>query len=250
MKIQHTAAPIILMTSLLMSGCGGGSSTTANEQPPEAPVIKGMWEDPANTATTAKKAIVLANGEAWVLYLESGIGNKFTQLQLKTDGGSISTTSGTHYSLTAPVAYESASASGTFTSKGVINGTVTSTSGTTALNLKYNASRSETGAKRSDASAKTWAASYNNGASTVTLTVADTAGNNLSGTSTMSCNYSGSLQPRSSDPAFFDVSFTETCLTGSPATLSGIAVLNEAKTALSIVASTADKKSGFLFIGQ
>jgi hypothetical protein len=243
MKIQNTVAPIILMTTLLVSGCGGGSSTT------DQPIIKGMWEDPANTTTTAKKAIILANGEAWILYLESGIGNKFTQLQLKTDGGNISTTSGTHYRLTAPAASETASSSGTFSSKGVINSTVTSSSGTTTLNLNYNVSRSETAAKRSDAS-KTWTAAYNGGASTVTFTVADTAGNNLSGTSTTSCNYSGSLQPRSSDPAFFDVSFTETCLVGAPVILSGVAVLNEAKTALSIVAATADKMSGFLFIGQ
>jgi hypothetical protein len=46
------------------------------------------------------------------------------------------------------------------------------------------------------------------------------------------------------------VSFTETCVVaGTPATLSGIAVLNTAKSALSPAAATPDKTGGALFVG-
>lgn len=247
MKLKHAAGIALLSGLSLIAGCGGGSG--GGDDSAAAPLLKGFWEDPANTATNATKAIILTNGDAWLLFLDAGLSNRFARMQLATSGNSFSTTTGSgyQYHLDTPASREEASAAGTFTEKGTVSGTLTAATNST-LSMTYNAARSETAASLVDA-AKTWIGSY--GSSTATMTIATSTGV-LSGTSTTGCTYSGTLLPRSADPAFFDVSFTENCPTANPATikdLSGIGILNITKTALSIAATTADKTSGALFVG-
>ena len=141
-------------------------------------------------------------------------------------------------------------ASGTSGEKGVMNGTISATSGSTALTLAYNKTRSETPANLADA-VGVWKGSYNGGSIVSTLTVASTTGA-VSGSSTTGCTYSGTLMPRQADPAFFDVNFTESCpaFAGTTVvTLSGIAILNETANALSFAATSVDKASGAMFTG-
>lgn len=245
MKFKLITAAITMIFLSQLVGCGGGGTP--------APQVKGFWEDPANTATDARKAIVLANGDAWLLFLESGVSTRFARLKFEAGSGTFTTATGNgnQYLLQSTLT-ETASASGTFTNKGTIKGTMTAPSGCTCLNLSYNTARSESIASLADA-VGTWKGSYNGGSISSSITVAATTGT-IAGNSTSGCNYSGTLSPRAADPAFFDLNFTESCpkIGGGTTDLvhSGIAVLNEAKTTISFAMTTTDKTAGALFVGQ
>ncbi len=71
----------------------------------------------------------------------------------------------------------------------------------------------------------------------------------LTGSSTTGCNYTGSILPRTSDPAVFDLAFTESCLVGAAKELAGIATVNAAKTSIFFAVTTADNSQGALFSG-
>ena len=252
MKMKHLAAVVIILATSQLTGCGGGSDTPLI--PAATPEMKGLWEDPANTPSNATKAIVLANGDTWLLFLESGASTRFAQLKLETNGTTFSTAtgSGNHYHILTN-SRESATANGTFTTKGSINGTLSSGAPVvmTPLTLTYNTTRSVSVASLADA-VGTWKGIYNRGAIISTVTVAATTGA-ISGSSTTDCSYSGMLTPRITDPAFFDISFTESCpkVGGgtTDVTQSGIALLNEAKTTLSVAMTSADKTGGAMFVG-
>lgn len=218
---------MILAISLLvgLAACGGGGGSSA-----PAPSIAGFWGETNSTA------IILANGDAWVVPNDLA---SFSRIQLTTSGTSFSGT-GKTYTLGGSTA--ATSPSGTFVEKTSITGLVSNP-------LSYN-SAYETAAPLSDAVAS-WQGSYNNGASTVTLTVAATTGA-ITGTSSTGCSYTGTLQPRTADPSVYDVTYAETCGVSPSQTtvnLSGIGRVNAAKTALMIAVTTADKSQGALFAG-
>jgi hypothetical protein len=204
--------------------------------------MKGFWVGRQGTTNTS--AIVLSNGEAWFVFQESGVTTGFLQQHTKTIGTKFTGT-GNQYPSQSGMA-ETASTSGVFTEKISLSGETKSGNSSKNFILAYDAQYEKT-ASLSDA-VGSWVGSYGN--STLTMNVVSTG--SLSGTSTTGCKYSGTLMPRSADQAVFDVNVTESCgVDASPVvrTLSGIATVNAAKTALSIAATTADKASGALFVG-
>lgn len=235
MKLRKFTATAMMITLTLLTGCGGGDATPA-------PAMKGFWA--GTTGTVVTSAIVLASGDTWVVFQENNITTRFARLQSQASGSGYSGT-GTQYLLQSGTT-EPASASGTFIEKSVLSGAMSATGGSTTLSLAYNP-RYETTAKLTDV-VGSWTSSFGGGSSTLMMDVS--ASGTLSGTSTTACTYNGTLQPRTADPAVFDVSFTETCLVGASRTLSGIATVNAAKTSLFFAATTADKTSGALFEGQ
>ena len=210
-----------------IAGCGGGGGSST-----PAPSIAGFWSE------TNSAAIVLANGDAWVVPHDLA---NFSRIQLTTSGQSFTGT-GTTYALDGSGSTSVANKSGTFVEKSSITGLVSTP-------LSYN-SAYETAVPLSNA-VGSWQGSYNNGTSTVTLAVAATTGA-ITGSSSTGCSYAGTLQTRATDPSVYDVSYAETCGVSPSQTtvnLSGIGVVSPDKTALTIVATTADKTKGTLFLG-
>ena len=207
-----------------------------------ARIAKGFWS--GTTGTVYTSAIVLANGDAWLVFQESNVITRFARLKVAASGTSFSST-GSQYLLQSGTT-ETAAATGTFSEKSTLSAVMSAASGTTTLtNLLFN-TRYETAALQDDA-VGSWTGSFGGNSSSRTMVVASTGA--LTGTSTTGCSYSGTMLPRNTDPALFDVNVTETCVVGSPTVLSGIATVNAAKTALSMAVTTADKASGALFMG-
>ena len=205
---------------------------------------KGFWGGTTGTVTTS--AIVLANGDAWFVFIESGVTSRFARLQVAAAGTNFSSSTGNQYLLQTGTK-ETAAATGTFSEKSTLSADITATSvPTTLTNLAFNP-RYETAALQADATGS-WTGSFGGNSSSRTMNIAATGA--LTGTSTTGCSYSGTMLPRPADPAVFDVNFTETCVVGSPTVLSGIATVNAAKTALSMAVTTAGNASGALFMGQ
>lgn len=243
--IQTGLMVCLAATMALTAACGGGSggNTASPPTPPPTPVplIKGFWT--GSLGNTATQAIILANGDTWVVFMETGVVTRFARMQTTANGNSFSS-SGTQYLLQSGVA-ETGTATGSFTEKKEMSGTMTAASGSSNFAVTYD-SRYDTVASLSDA-AGTWTGSYTGNGS---LTMIITSTGALSGTSTTGCSYNGSLQPRAADPAVFDVNLTETCPVGAAKQLAGIATVNAAKTALSVAVTTADKAQGALFSGR
>lgn len=207
-----------------IAGCGGGGGGGSSTP---APSIAGFWSETNSTA------IVLANGDAWVVPNDQA---SFSRIQLTTSGQSFTGT-GTTYTLGGSTA--ATSKTGTFVEKSSITGLVSTP-------LSYN-SAYETAAPLSDA-VGVWKATYNSGATEVRLNI-DAAGAITTAFSSTGCSYAGTLQVRAADPSVYDVSYTESCLGSQPVGLSGIGRVNAAKTGLMIAVTTADKTQGALFAG-
>lgn len=255
----HTSANDITNLSVIFSDAqftGGSAAQVAGAAtgtlsihfsdpapPPPVPVsiLKGFWAGTQNGTTTS--AIVLSSGEAWIVQQDAGGANRFSRSQL-TPTSSAFSGSGTQYNLldgtNGPM-----SIIGTYVEKSLLSGTVTVGGVGAGIQLSYN-NRYETVAQLADA-AGTWQGTYSGGSKIVTITIAQDGA--VTGSSSSGCSYDGVLQPRTSDPAVFDLAFTERCLSAVTA-LSGIATVNEAKTSLSWAFTTIDRTAGGLFVGQ
>lgn len=231
---------LCLALTITLTGCGGGGGDTPAPAPTPTPLIKGFWI--GSQGASATQAIFLANGDAWLVFLESGVATSFAHLQATTNGTSFSS-SGIRYLLQTDTT-ETATVSGTFTEKVTLNGSMITASGASSLNLAYS-TQYDIAAAMTDA-VGTWTGSYRGGVNTMTVAVGDTG--TLSGTSTTGCSYTGTLQLRTADPAVFDLSLIETC-SDSTMSMTGIATVNAAKSAISFAATTADKIKGALFTG-
>jgi hypothetical protein len=243
----------VMVSLLALTGCGGGGgggdvpvpvpvpTPTPTPTPTPAASVKGFWGGTQGTVATS--AIILANGDSWFVFQESGVATRFARLQTTPNSTSFSS-SGVQYLLQNGTT-EAASATGTFVEKASLTGALTAASGSSTLGLLYN-SQYDIPASLNDA-VGSWKGGYGNSGSTLTMTV--TSAGVLSGTSSTGCSYSGTLQPRSADPAVFDLGFTKICLVGAAKTLGGVATVNAAKTSLFFAVTTADKTQGALFTG-
>lgn len=241
MIFRQIIAAALMISLALLVGCGGGGDGFVAFPPSKTPVLKGLWV--GSQGTTSTSAIILANGDSWVVLQEAGVTTGFARLQTQTSGNSFTST-GNQYKLQTNTT-ESATSTGTFTEKTSLSGVLTTAGSSTNFNLTYDP-RYETTASLSDA-AGSWTGSFNSGSGTRTMNISATGA--LTGSSTTGCTYTGTVQPRTADPALFDLSLTETCVVGNSTSFSGIATVNAAKTSLSFAATTADKTSGALFVG-
>ena len=233
-------------TNAIRDSAGNDAASLAGQAVTNtSPLIpKGLWE--GTTGTVGASAIVLANGDAWMVIFESGAITRFARMQVQAVGTSYSG-AGSQYLFEAGTK-ETAAIAGTFAEKSTLSSVITAASGiTTFTGLAYN-TRYETPATQAEA-VGSWTGSF--GANSGAWTMAVSATGVLTGDTTTSCKYSvGVMQPRPADPAFFDVSFTETCVVGAPNVLSGIASINAAKTGIVIAVTTADKTGLALYVGK
>ncbi len=233
---------MVMASALLLSGCGGGDGGAASF----SSSLKGIWAGTAGNVVT--KAIVLANGEGWFIFgnaQNNAITFTFCDHVQMTASNNSFMAQGTQYLLQNGTSAD-ATGSGTFVEKTFLTGSLSTS---TFTNLVYDSSY-EKRAVQSDIGGS-WSGAFGGGASSLTLTVNGTTGE-VSGESSNKCSYGGSAQPRSADPALFDVNLTETCLTGTPTELSGIAytTAGSGATYVSIVVTTADRSDVALFVGQ
>lgn len=238
------------------SGSGGGSTDVATLAPPlTSPTTasaavqtlanaQGFWSATLS-GTSSASAVILPNGQAWVVYQAGSTVSALAQATLSLNGSTYSS-SGKYYSLPAG-AVQDYSFSGSLTAgnTGSLASSITVGSGTpTAVTWTYNKAY-ETPASQSSVQGR-WSGIQ--GADSL-LWDLDAAGK-LAGTSTTGCTYSGTITPNSNPVAVLDVAIIESCA-GTSQNLAGMATLNADKTRLSLAYTTAaDTQGGVVLLGR
>lgn len=242
---------VLVLAAAALAGCGeggaGGDGPVPTPTPTESPA-QGFWSGTL-AGTASASAVIVDNGDAWIVFQDVVAGANtvtgFARAALTVSGTSFMGT-GRHYKL-ADNTVQSFTASGTLQAANTLQTTVVTGAqapvGPAAL--AYSA-RYRVPAVQADASGQ-WRATFNAGASVVTLTVGSAGA--LTGSSTTGCTYTGSLVPRSATVAVYNLALNETCVTGASA-MNGIGTLNEAKTGLSLAFTSADGAKGGLLLLQ
>jgi hypothetical protein len=217
--------------SCLLAACGGGGGDGAGAPAAPAPIdplsLKGRWVT-AGIATPAFTAIVVpegGNAGAWVLANDA---SRLVRLVLRSD----STAEGKSYVLN-PAGTAAVDVMGSFTTDLAASPIGLTINGVPAVTLALTQSANLAVAAVQGDVAGTWAATLGGGAQTTTWVV--TGSGFMTGSSTTGCTYTGSVLAMANTAAY-DVSFNETCPPGVTTAFSGIATVNPASPASSVLA--------------
>lgn len=241
--LLKTCALLASCATLLACGGGGGGSatTTTDVSTPSTPGTttsaklsdaQGFWSAGLGGSNSAT-AVILPNGQAWVVYQSANTVTALAQAALSLNGATY-TSVGKHYGLPGG-AVQDYSFTGNLTGSntGTLVNTITvGTGSATAVTWTYNKTY-ETPATQASVQGR-WSGAQ--GADVLTWDV--DANGALAGTSTTGCTYSGTLKPNANPVAVLDVAVTELCAGVSKA-LSGIATVNAAKSGMSVAYTTA-----------
>ncbi|HTD06305.1 hypothetical protein [Undibacterium sp.] len=248
-KTTLLKAATIVMFSVALIACGGGNSYEApNPTPPVTPTppstptpvlsnIQGFWNSTLS-GTSSASAVILPNGQAWVVYETAGTVTALAQANLSASAAMYSS-SGKYYSLPGG-SVQDYSMGGSLPAAGAasVSNNVRIGSGTaTAMTWTYNKAY-ETVLSQNSVQGR-WSGKL--GANSV-LWDFDAAGT-LAGTSTTGCTYSGTLILDAGAKSVLDAAITETCA-GTAQSLSGIAILSTDKTGMSLAYITAAGAQG------
>ena len=228
---------ILLSAALTACGGGGGDGSPATGASAQA---QGRWTSVVNS-TPAYTAVGLpSSGSSAVVWALANDASRLAKLSLQ-DSGALT---GRSYALgqnatttTAVSGQWSTSEPQTITLEGLPGGKLTlkQTDGLT------------TSAVQADA-AGVWKATAGGNAQVVTLTV--TAAGAISGQSTTGCTYAGNLVAMAS-ATVYSAAIREACPDNVATQYHGIATLNPARNALSMVATSADETVGVaLFLSK
>jgi hypothetical protein len=246
MKSNRIAAAVILLCLTQTFGCGsdGENNTTIITPSSNSASMKGVWVGRQGAVTTS--AVVLADGDSWMVFQESGVTSRFAHIKMTSNGNSFGG-SGKLYSLATGTS-DIISAGGAFVEKQSLSAIIKAENNinpidTTKFELAYD-TQYETTANINDLNGS-WKGTSDNKSASRTMTI--TAGA-VTGTSTTGCTYTGTVKNRITDKALFDLGLTETCQ-GTSNTFTGIATVNAAKSGVSFTASTTDDKKGIIFMG-
>ena len=225
-----------VLLAATLTACGGGGG---DEAPVSGPLVQGRWVAGAGGLTAYTAVGLPAVKGAAVVWVLANDASQLAKLTVQGNG----TLAGRAYALgqgvaaTAITGQWSAPAPQSITLTGVVNGTLTLAQADTLA----------AAAVQADA-AGTWKATAGGNAQTVTWTVA--ASGALSGQSTTGCTYSGTLTAMGNATAY-TAAVKEACSDGATHQYNGIATLNPAKNALSMVAANADESVGVaLFLSK
>jgi hypothetical protein len=247
-------ASTVAVLGTLLIACGGGSSTAETATPVTPPAVtppavtppavtppspaltlssvQGFWDAVSGDAIRMN-AVILPNGQMWVVQETAGLITGLAQVNLNLDGTTFSNT-GRYYPMPNGAVQEyrfsgslpTGPRASLLTTIGIGSGAATTTT------WRYN-STYETSVNAREVQAR-WSGSL--GAVNVLWDV-DAAGK-LAGTSTAGCTYSGTLAPNPGAPAVLEAAIAESC--GSTLqSLNGMARLGTDKTSLSVVYTTA-----------
>jgi len=225
------ALSALLATALTACGGGGGGGDGASVSGPSTQV-QGRWSTavgsvPAHTAIGLPAAN--ASAAIWVLANDA---SRLMKLSAQ-DSGALTGKSyalGQNTAATAVNSQWSTSASKAMTLTGLPSGMLALAQTDTFTSA----------AVQADA-AGAWKATVGSNAQSVSWTVA--ASGAVSGSSTTGCTYAGTLAAMTNASAY-TASVKETCSDGASVQFTGIATLNSAKNALSMVATNADDSAG------
>ncbi len=229
--------------TLGLSACGGGGS---DEGPagiqPTSSILQGRWTstgiDPAYTAIAVPASTGANTPAVDTLWGLAQDGSTLYKLQANGADGAAATVTGKRFTL------------GTAAVAGVTPGSysVSSTAGTqltlqSALGASATFTRSDAMSTplRADQANGNWRAALGSIEVSWTVQSAGTA-NNLTGTSTSGCTYSGTSTVVASQ-SLYQVSFDENCA-GTMQRFSGIATLSGDDSRLTVVATNADESRG------
>lgn len=223
------ALSVLLAATLTACGSGGGGDSSVSG--PSAQV-QGRWATAAGSTPAYTAVGVPASNASATVWVLANDASRLAKVTVQ-DSGALT---GKAYALgqsTAAIAITgqwSTPAAKSIALTGVTSGTLTfaQTDALTAAAVQADA-------------AGNWTATTGGGARTVTWTVA--ASGAVSGSSTTGCTYSGTLAAMANASAY-TAAVREACADGVISQYSGIATLNPAKNALSMVATSADESAG------
>lgn len=228
----------------LLSACGGGDVSVNNIAIPIDPpaVVQGFWSGSVTSgpdgATTASTVVTPAL-TAWVVFDNGTTVTGLAKVPLTATAASNTQASaqgsGSYFKLGATVSKQAVALDGTATTSGQFSGTLGSSTWAWQSNASY-----KTAALASDL-----VANWTGTAAGKTVSYSWTVDGNgaVSGSSTPGCSYSGTLKPHAAGVAVFDVSVTESC-SGITKSLTGIATLTSAKSALAVAYTTTGDAEG------
>ena len=225
--------------SSLLAACGGGggdgASTASTPLAIDPLSLKGRWVTAVGAAPAFTAIVVPEGGNvgAWVLANDA---SRLVRLVLRSDN----TASGKSYVLN-PAGTASTDVSGSFTTDLAAAPKELTINGVPAATLALTQSVTLAAAAVQGDIAGTWTATLGGGAQTTQWVV--TGSGSMTGSSTTGCTYAG-IVVAMVNTAAYNVSFTETCPVGVPAAFSGIATVNAALSALTVVSETADASAG------
>lgn len=249
-KTTLVKASTIALLSTVLAACGGGGGSadvTAPATPAPTPTlsnIQGFW-NATLSGTSSASAVILPNGQAWVVYEAAGAITALAQASLSVNGTTYSS-SGKYYSLPGGGA-QGYSLSGTLPVAGsgsLSNSVRIGSDAATAMTWTYSKAY-ETALSQSSVQGR-WSGTL--GANSLLWDV-DAAGK-LTGTSTTGCTYSGSLTVNAAAVAVLDAAITEACA-GASQSLTGIARLSADKGSMSLAYITAaGAQGGVIVLGK
>lgn len=247
-KITLFKASAIVVLSATLIACGGGGSADVAASTP-VPVstlsnIQGFWNSTLS-GTSSASAVILPNGQTWVVYETAGTVTALAQASLSLNGATYSS-SGKYYSLPGGVVQDySLSGSLPAGNTNDLNNSIRIGTGTaTAMTWAYNKAY-ETAVSQSSVQGR-WSGML--GANSV-LWDFDAAGK-LAGTSTTGCTYSGTLTLNATAVAVLDAAIMETCA-GTTQSLTGIARLSADKSRISLAyTTTAGAQGGVVVLAK
>ena len=225
-----------VLLAATLTACGGGGG---DESQVSGPFVQGRWVAGAGGSTAYTAVGLPALKGSAVVWVLANDASQLAKLTVQGNG----TLKGRAYVLgqglaaTGITGQWSAPTPQSITLTGVVNGTLTLAQTDTLA----------AAAVQADA-AGTWKATAGGNAQTVTWTVA--ASGAVSGQSTTGCTYSGTLAAMGNASAY-TATVKEACSDGATHQYHGIATLNPAKNALSMVATNADESVGVaLFLSK
>ncbi|MBV7541660.1 hypothetical protein [Acidovorax sp. sic0104] len=236
---KNLSLALSALAFVALTACGGGGGGDDAAVPGPSAQVQGRWTTAAGS-TPAYTAIGLpSSGGSAALWVLANDASRLVKLSAQ-DSGALT---GKSYALGQRVAATniagqwSASASRSLGLTGVVNGSL-------AL---AQADALTAAAAQADA-AGTWKATTGGNAQTVTWTVA--ASGAVSGSSTTGCTYTGTLAAQA-NVTVYTAAVRESCSDGVSTQYNGVATLNPARNALTMVATSADESVGVaLFLSK
>ncbi|MDP3521954.1 MAG: hypothetical protein Q8S02_15165 [Hydrogenophaga sp.] len=231
--------------TLGLSACGGGSDggdTASTGAQPTSSILQGRWTstgiDPAYTAIGVpgnRNATPPVIDTLWGLAQD---GSTLYKLQANGADGAAATVTGQRYTLGSAAVAAVTPGSYSVSSTAGAQLTLQSALGASATFTRNDAMSAALGADQANGR---WRAALGSIEVSWTVQSAGTA-NNISGTSTSGCTYSGTSTVVASQ-SIYQVSFDENCA-GTTQRFSGIATLSGDDSRLTVVATNADESRG------
>lgn len=230
-----------LATSALVAACGGGGGSDGPSSTAE-----GFWVGPTSSGYTAR-LVVLENGETWGLYSTPTaiVGALYGSTNSSSNG--TLTGSGSDFYFPGRL-LQSATFSGTFTSKATVRVSTSlnsSFTGTYAADYDVPASLTNVVGTYSGVGITATTAPY---ATAVSISAAGVVT-----ASTPLCSGSGTIQPRPGGKNVFNISLAfsgASCPLTAPGTTTGVAVYDAASRTLVSMGLNAPRTNGFFWQGS